>query len=173
MYRWFLSCKLTHAGFLVPCVFNQLIFNDFLFIDEIWYCIFEKICYCTVVPFSTFKIILSSHLMITYFVEHYAIKLSWYFLSLYVCYVQETLLIHKDLLKTEGLNDILLELKTEGLICNFKLTVLPTLISKKIFNQLVSSARSFVMWHCFWNSKGSMCMEGIPKSFLCRIFTIL
>ncbi|XP_020114092.1 delta-1-pyrroline-5-carboxylate synthase-like isoform X3 [Ananas comosus] len=30
------------------------------------------------------------------------------------CNAVETLLIHKDLLKTEGLNDILLELKTEG-----------------------------------------------------------
>ncbi|RWW23502.1 hypothetical protein BHE74_00005627, partial [Ensete ventricosum] len=35
----------------------------------------------------------------------------------------ETLLVHKDLLNTEGLNDLLTELKSEGLIMTLKLHI--------------------------------------------------
>lgn len=32
----------------------------------------------------------------------------------FICYVQETLLVHKDLVQTGGLNELVVELRTEG-----------------------------------------------------------
>ena len=50
--------------------------------------------------------------------------------------MQETLLVHKDLNKTEGLDDLLMELANEGIIShpeiNYVTSVLPEVVKKRI-----------------------------------------
>lgn len=43
-----------------------------------------------------------------------AVNMGLHFLLLLFCYSQETLLVHKDLSQSEGLNDLIVDLRIEG-----------------------------------------------------------